>query len=182
MSAARYLGPEPPIRDLSVEWPIFLWRPDGTGRREGLLLRTPLCPDPSCSERHLLIDAHVVSDDLLGTESFDVQYPPGVPEVLDHAFTLRVALDDGEVEPTRRVDLPDALAWFLQELDPELLSTLRRRFVFQRRERGVAEGIPVRRIPQPGRNEPCPCGSRREFKFCCVAEISADSPPRSTPS
>jgi uncharacterized protein YecA (UPF0149 family) len=26
----------------------------------------------------------------------------------------------------------------------------------------------MRKIPQPGRNDPCPCGSGRKFKKCCL--------------
>lgn len=32
---------------------------------------------------------------------------------------------------------------------------------------------PVRRAPNPGRNEPCPCGSGRKYKKCCGAPFSA---------
>src|SRR5699024_3308382 len=30
-----------------------------------------------------------------------------------------------------------------------------------------AAGEPIRGIPQPGRNDPCPCGSGRKWKKCC---------------
>jgi len=29
---------------------------------------------------------------------------------------------------------------------------------------------PVRAFPQPGRNAPCPCGSGRKFKKCCLGK------------
>jgi hypothetical protein len=28
----------------------------------------------------------------------------------------------------------------------------------------------VRALPQPGRNAPCPCGSGRKFKKCCLGK------------
>lgn len=31
----------------------------------------------------------------------------------------------------------------------------------------------ARRPRKVGRNEPCPCGSGRKFKKCCLAEVSA---------
>jgi uncharacterized protein YecA (UPF0149 family) len=35
--------------------------------------------------------------------------------------------------------------------------------------RGVKPSRPwVRRIPKIGRNEPCPCGSRKKYKKCCL--------------
>ncbi len=34
---------------------------------------------------------------------------------------------------------------------------------------GLAAGkVPIRRAPQVGRNDPCPCGSGRKFKKCCL--------------
>jgi tetratricopeptide (TPR) repeat protein len=34
-------------------------------------------------------------------------------------------------------------------------------------------------VPQPGRNDPCPCGSGKKFKKCCMANQAqaADHPP-----
>jgi uncharacterized protein len=37
---------------------------------------------------------------------------------------------------------------------------------------GQFAGEPVRRVEQPGRNEPCPCGSGKKFKKCCGAAKS----------
>ena len=30
-----------------------------------------------------------------------------------------------------------------------------------------SKAMPLRRAPQPGRNEPCPCGSAKKYKKCC---------------
>jgi len=35
------------------------------------------------------------------------------------------------------------------------------------------EVIPVRSDPKIGRNDPCPCGSGRKFKKCCIKRIDA---------
>ena len=35
-------------------------------------------------------------------------------------------------------------------------------------ERAAARTGPVRLGPKIGRNEPCPCGSRKKFKKCCM--------------
>jgi SWIM/SEC-C metal-binding protein len=40
-------------------------------------------------------------------------------------------------------------------------------------ERAILAGQPARAAPKIGRNEPCPCGSGKKFKKCCV-----DHPPR----
>ena len=36
-------------------------------------------------------------------------------------------------------------------------------------DRGFAPTSPVRKTPEPGRNDPCPCGSGKKFKKCCGA-------------
>lgn len=33
---------------------------------------------------------------------------------------------------------------------------------------------------KPGRNEPCPCGSGRKFKFCCLANPAPLATPNTT--
>lgn len=33
--------------------------------------------------------------------------------------------------------------------------------------------MPVHVAPRPGRNEPCPCGSGRKYKHCCLAKDEA---------
>jgi preprotein translocase subunit SecA len=31
-------------------------------------------------------------------------------------------------------------------------------------------------VPKPGRNDPCPCGSGKKFKRCCIANITFRRP------
>lgn len=39
------------------------------------------------------------------------------------------------------------------------------------RQSGVNTALPVRHTePKVGRNDPCPCGSGRKYKFCCLAK------------
>ena len=38
----------------------------------------------------------------------------------------------------------------------------------QRSEHGSPAQIPLRVAAQPGRNDPCPCGSGKKFKQCCL--------------
>ena len=37
------------------------------------------------------------------------------------------------------------------------------------RDRGYAPATPIRKQPEPGRNDLCPCGSGKKFKKCCGA-------------
>ncbi|MEW6415231.1 MAG: UPF0149 family protein [Pseudomonadota bacterium] len=38
------------------------------------------------------------------------------------------------------------------------------------RDRGLAPAAPIRKAPEPGRNDPCPCGSGKKYKKCCGAD------------
>jgi uncharacterized protein len=38
------------------------------------------------------------------------------------------------------------------------------------RDRGYAPREPIRKSPEPGRNDPCPCGSGKKYKKCCGAD------------
>ena len=35
-------------------------------------------------------------------------------------------------------------------------------------ERALVARVPVPTVPKIGRNDPCPCGSGKKFKKCCV--------------
>jgi uncharacterized protein len=37
------------------------------------------------------------------------------------------------------------------------------------RDRGFVARQPIRKVPEPGRNDPCPCGSGKKYKKCCGA-------------
>jgi SWIM/SEC-C metal-binding protein len=39
-------------------------------------------------------------------------------------------------------------------------------------ERAVAAREPPRIVPKIGRNDPCPCGSGKKFKKCCIDQPS----------
>lgn len=36
-------------------------------------------------------------------------------------------------------------------------------------DRGLSPIAPIRKTPEPGRNDPCPCGSGKKYKKCCGA-------------
>jgi hypothetical protein len=82
-------------------------------------------------------------------------------------------LSVGEVE-CGRPDQLLRLAGVLFETTKNLASELRRRYGFMRDfGRHVAEqkklkAAPVTRPFTPGRNAPCPCGSGRKYKKCCL--------------
>ena len=49
------------------------------------------------------------------------------------------------------------VATILHQSRPELAGTVSANF----------PGMPHKAAPQPGRNDPCPCGSGRKYKQCC---------------
>jgi uncharacterized protein YecA (UPF0149 family) len=69
-----------------------------------------------------------------------------------------------------------------QFYEPDVIATRQRRWAEEskadafRRERSRDNGqlelaVPsVRKVPKIGRNEPCPCGSGRKYKKCCMLD------------
>jgi SEC-C motif len=177
-------------RQLTLTGPMLLWRDKAGGGREGLLLATDVCEDLRCATRHLGIHALWVGDGLvsasLGRTMITTKSEPGSNGGTRPAFFVSLSLDDGTVKP-QEGDRPDpmALAWFKAELDNELRAVLLARFEGDRRRlRAKAStevaarvapptpaSVPVSlRAPvgRPGRNDPCPCGSGRKYKRCCL--------------
>ena len=153
---------------------MLLWRDLPSGGREGLLLTTDVCANPTCTERHIGVQAHRVAGDLVAVQvdprDVSMVYPPGSSSTSARAFFVSVNPDDGVLEPQGDVDDPAALAWFRSELDAELLAILLARFEGARRRlrEEAARLAPARRVAAPGRNDPCPCGSGRKYKKCCL--------------
>lgn len=174
MKAIRTKADPSQARQLSLEGGMFLWREREDGGRQGLLLTTDVCANPACMERHIGVQAHRVAGDLVAVrvdpEEVAMAYPPGSSSTSERAFFVSVNPDDGALEPQGDVVDPAALAWFRSELDVELLAILRARFEGARRRlRQETERLtPVRRVAAAGRNDPCPCGSGRKYKKCCL--------------
>lgn len=59
----------------------------------------------------------------------------------------------------------------LEQTDPELSDLLKWYANLPEHIRKRMGGIDtVHAIPQAGRNDPCPCGSLRKFKHCCLGK------------
>jgi len=88
------------------------------------------------------------------------------------AFLVFVDVDGGDIRaesddgPQER----DAIEWLRTELDEEVLGAMRERLVAARDgSSATAAQDHVRpRAQRTGRNEPCPCGSGKKFKRCCL--------------
>ena len=161
-------------RQLALEGALFLWRDRAAGGREGLLLTTDVCANPACTDRHIGVEGLRVPDSVIAVRvdrcNVETAFPPGSTATTAKAFFVSLNPDDGRLEPQGDVDDAEALAWFRSELDEELLAVLRARFEGARRRliEEEAHHAPVRRDAAPGRNDPCPCGSGRKYKKCCL--------------
>lgn len=120
-----------------------------------------LCPDPNCDCHEARIVFFDDADDSgtgVGWVYLDISGPVGIHII--------------EMSPERGA--PEHIVkelWKLFERRHGVGALLRRR---EAQCKMVGETLwetasePVRAIPQPGRNDPCPCGSGRKFKKCCL--------------
>ena len=120
-----------------------------------------LCPDPGCDcheARVVFFDDADDSGDGVGWVYLDISGPAEI-------HILEMSAERGASE-----GLIKGL-WKLFERRQDAGSLLRRR---EAQCKIVGETLwepapkPVRTTPQPGRNDPCPCGSGRKFKKCCL--------------
>jgi uncharacterized protein len=104
----------------------------------------------------LLAVEHWEDDWALPPDSKDEAF---VDEMLEPFYMLAAPPEElGAEERTLRREDQVALAiWGAYELREFWL------------DRGIAPREPLRKAPEPGRNDPCPCGSGKKYKKCCGA-------------
>ena len=122
-----------------------------------------LCPTPGCDcheARVVFFDDDAESGDAVGSVLLEFGGADGF-NVLEMA---------SECGPSDRL-IKDL--WALFERRHDIGRFLRRR---EAQLKAIGETLwrpvatPVRVVPQPGRNAPCPCGSGRKFKKCCLGK------------
>lgn len=124
-----------------------------------------LCPDPNCDCHEARIVFFDDADDSgagVGWVYLDIGGPVGI-------HIMEVSAERGAAE-----DLIKEL-WKLFERRHDAGLLLRRREAQCKMVgKTIWESVPkpVRSTPQPGRNDPCPCGSGRKFKKCCLNKRS----------
>ena len=97
-----------------------------------------------------------VVDDLNGGE-IDVHDPAFLDGLMDHVSRLALADPrNGQRVLGKIIRLKKRIARDLRESDPE----------------AVVSATVSNSAPRIGRNEPCPCGSGRKFKQCCLRKAS----------
>ncbi len=165
-------------RQLPELGPLLFWRDAPDEGREGIACITTFCPDPECPCRDAALDVFAVDDHLLAVEvtrSGTVQMPSipggGAESKPTPRASCMVDLDSGSTTPDGGRQDEAVVAWLKEALDQDVLDLLRRRWI-KMKPGLVGRSTPVRAAPTPGRNDPCPCGSGRKYKQCCI-----DRPP-----
>ncbi|MFZ1101316.1 MAG: SEC-C metal-binding domain-containing protein [Hyphomicrobiaceae bacterium] len=77
---------------------------------------------------------------------------------------LRAGSPFRELPPARRA----ALRRETTEMLPEIVPALHRHALDLNEAKAAAAAISVRQAPKVGRNDPCPCGSGKKYKKCCI--------------
>jgi len=126
-----------------------------------------LCPTPGCNcheARVVFFDNDAESGDAVGSVLLDISGAGGF-----------------KIQKMTAESAPEHLLknlWALFERRHDVARFLRRR---EAQLKAVGETLwhpvakPVRALPKPGRNDPCPCGSGRKFKKCCLGKNSGPS-------
>jgi hypothetical protein len=165
--------PTTPQRDRQVtpEGPILLWRDRDRGGREGLLLVPRGCPFPTCPDRHVDLAVYPLTPAVAVVEVDEERVwtidKDGAIDRLWLEFEADVELTPPSFEPDLLAE-PDLVGWVKRELDAELLAALARELERARARNVALLRRPVRAGPPVGRNEPCPCGSGKKSKRCCL--------------
>ena len=132
-----------------------------------------LCPTPGCDchqARLVFFDDEDESGDAVGSVLLDISGAGGF------------RIEEMTAEHAPKHLLEDL--WTLFERRHDTGSFLRRR---EAQLKAVGATLwhsvakPVRAAPKPGRNDPCPCGSGRKFKKCCLGKDREPSVADDTP-
>ncbi|MCW8829030.1 MAG: UPF0149 family protein [Gammaproteobacteria bacterium] len=87
----------------------------------------------------------------------------GGQEVMDLLFPVMVFTTEEGRSSLARLDAQE-----LDTLKRSLPTTVRKLYAFWQRRRALASVPFSHSEPQVGRNDPCPCGSGKKFKKCCL--------------
>ena len=123
--------------------------------------------------------AHVAGDEAylhrtyLGTASKPFVAPPKAEQA---AAWTRLVIHSHEVSPKPDLAHVDFSAHYLAG---EVENALHEKAEFKQQNghwiytRALREGpAPIKAQPKVGRNDPCPCGSGRKFKHCCLGRAA----------
>jgi hypothetical protein len=141
---------------------------------ESFMVEDLYCPNPECDCQCVLL--------VFMAEELDLSSTDPTATVLADVFDVSLGLW-GEVEKLNphscsETEARDLLSVW-RETEPDLLEimteryldikSLGRRILDENEPTQEVDGSPhVRKTPKVGRNDPCPCGSGKKFKKCCL--------------
>jgi hypothetical protein len=170
-------------RQLPEYGPLIFWRDGSDETRDGIVCITTFCDNPDCPCHDALLDVLSVDDHHSAVEvtrDGEIRMPCMAESESELPPTRRAAvvvdLDTGTLTPAEGQQDEAVLAWVRSVMDKDVLDLLRRR-ASEMKQQVVA--APVRQAtatPTPGRNDPCPCGSGRKFKHCCLGKQPTAGP------
>ena len=101
---------------------------------------------------------------LRGIELAQAQWSEGEDELADYLAPILIFADEREWETLKALSLDEVAA--LQEKIPAAVRAIHA-YWLERRE-AYRDRPTVRAEPRVGRNDPCPCGSGKKYKKCCL--------------
>jgi hypothetical protein len=167
-----YVHPDPQVaRQVDPRRPMIFWRDGAGGRREGLLLVAWACPFPECDDRHMDLAGYLIDDAVEDVEMDEfgiwTAERDGEVEDLEPALFGAFDLEEGRLLVEPRAD-PALAEWLRRELDREVVAALHERYRISRERAGVLARLLASGGQRVGRNQPCPCGSGKKYKRCCL--------------
>ncbi len=157
------------------EGPVLLWRSTMCGGQQGLLIVVhPCAPRLDARAWNVELTVYALAESAVTVELDEAQERAwaidrdGSLRRLERAFRARVELPGVVLLAEPEAD-PDLVFWVDEELDGELLDV-----VEDELDRGMERAEAALRAkaasarPVVGRNQPCPCGSGRKYKRCCL--------------
>jgi len=147
------------------------FRVDSGGKR--YLIDDLYCVNPRCKCKEVVL-AFFEHDEGAGrlTQVFDVALAPGANPRFEHG-PVCTPYEAGRVFRRWRESDPEALEAIearrveMKEVGRRLAAKFRERCSGGGKFGGPAMTGPAR-TPKPGRNDPCPCGSGKKYKRCCM--------------
>jgi hypothetical protein len=157
-------------RQLTSDGPLLFWWNDAKGKRKGAVCAVEFCPTPSCPCREATLHALLVDERLVGAgldgegRVITKELAEGPESAMSSRRASMVVLFDEGGRRTGRAEGDAELVRRLRDaLDESVIAAIEQRW-----ERTRAGEDRARGIRRPGRNDPCPCGSGRKFKKCCL--------------
>ena len=97
---------------------------------------------------------------VLGLDGKMYEQPQEVTNIFEQPINANMGtIMDGTNNPNEPIEMEKTMAEAMPKLDEK---TMQRLIAYQNRKPSIRENKKI------GRNDPCPCGSGKKFKHCCM--------------